>query len=146
MRSDGVRARRIPAPRRMPVAAEPRRDGSELDREPQPALHVLGAGALRLGLAHRVVGDAPEELLERDAGLRARHVHAEAEVDAVAEAEHAARAAQDVEAVGLREFALVAVRRGEEEAHLLAGPQPPGADRQLLDADAALARRRRVEP
>ena len=62
---------------------------------------------------------------------------AEADVAAVAEGEDARRAARDVEAVGLGELVLVAVRRAVEEQHALPFAQALAAQ---LDVPADLAR------
>ena len=57
------------------------------------------------------LGEALQHLVERDPAFEARERGAEAEVDAVPEREVLADLAVDVEAVGVVEAALVAVRR-----------------------------------
>src|SRR5262245_3265138 len=79
-------------------------------------------------------GEAPE-LLEGDARLEAGERGAEAEVHAAAEGEVLARVAAQVEAVGVREDALVAVRRADQQQHLVALPD-------LLAVEAGVARGR----
>ena len=64
---------------------------------------------------------ALEHLVEQAADLEAREVRAEAEVRAAAaEGDVRVRVAADVEAVGVREHRLVAVRGGVEHDDLLA--------------------------
>src|SRR5438445_949360 len=65
------------------------------------------------------VGQAAEQLLEHDPDLQAREVGAEAEVGADPEAEVVVRMPSDVEAVGMGEVLLVAVRGAVPERHPL---------------------------
>ena len=76
--------------------------------------------ARRLDLPAR---EPRSHLLERDAPLEARQRRAQAEVRALAEGEAALRVAEQVEAVGVGEGALVAVGRADQQHHLVAGAQ-----------------------
>src|SRR5262245_3081382 len=84
----------------------------------------VGAHALRILLRELVARRAREELLEADPELEAREARAEAEVHPEAEGEVRVRVATRVEAVGLGEGALVAIRGGEEQVHALAPREP----------------------
>ena len=63
------------------------------------------------------VGEALQHLVERDPALQAGQRGTQAEVDAVAEGEVATDVAVDVEAVAVREVALVPVGRAVEQDH-----------------------------
>ena len=65
--------------------------------------------------AHDLIFRNPrEESLERDPRLEPRERRAEAEVDPLAEGHVAKRRASQVERVGVRIPALVAIRRGDD--------------------------------
>ena len=71
-------------------------------------------------MVDRPVGEPGERLLERDAALHPRQRGAEAEVDPVPEGDVMVDGPVDVEPVGIRELALVAVGGAGEEQHLRA--------------------------
>src|SRR5580765_2910922 len=66
---------------------------------------------------HVPLGEPRQHLIQRDAAFEARERRAEAEVDAVPEREVLVDLAVDVEAIGILEVALVAVRGADEEHH-----------------------------
>ena len=68
-----------------------------------------------------IVRHALEEAAHGDFGDEPRHLAAEAEMLAGAEAEMALRAAVDIEPVGIGKFAVVAVSGAERERDLVAG-------------------------
>ena len=72
------------------------------------------------------------QLLERDAQLEPGQVRAEAPVHAAAECEVAVGGALEVDVVGLREPALVDVRRAEQDRDPLARFQSLAADLDVL--------------
>jgi hypothetical protein len=92
----------------------------------------LRARRHHLVLEHRVVGHPAQELLVHQPRLEAGDVLAEAHVGAVTEGERARRAAVDVEAIGIRKLALVAVRGAVEKHHAPAGAQPLAAQHEVL--------------
>src|SRR5262245_4314524 len=130
-------------------------------RHPPRAWHALDAvdevGAEVLGRAGDLeVGDAARDLAEHHAHLAAREVRSEAVVRAgAAEADVLVRRARDVEAIGVAEDVLVAVRRVVPEHDLLAGADllagqlgvarggPPEVDDRARPADELLERSRR---
>src|SRR5262245_2636885 len=115
-------------PRRRSLA----RDGAHRKRlQPEePVVPRPGVGSRRLEGR-----EAVDQLLEEDADLEAREVRAEAVVDALPEGEVGVRVAQEVEAEGLAEDALVAVGGHLPRGHLVAG-------RELLAAELDLVRDR----
>ena len=70
-----------------------------------------------LALVDLVAREAAGELLEADPAFEPGERRAEAEVQAVTEAERDVRGALDVEAIGIVVLALVAVGRGGEQQH-----------------------------
>ena len=72
-------------------------------------------GAREAGLVHVLVRASAAHLLERDARLEPRERLPDADVLAVAEVELALGRAADVEAIGIRELALVAARGARDE-------------------------------
>ena len=99
------------------VATSRPRSARRRDRQALPAANRRGArldGVLAIDLPER---ETLQHLVECDAALEPRERRAEAEVDAVAEGEVMIDLAVDVEAVGIGEFALVAIRRAVEQQH-----------------------------
>ena len=82
------------------------------------AVHVAHVDAAGVRLVDLVAREAARELLEPDPALEAGEGGAEAEVQAVTEAERDVRRSADVEAIGVVVLALVAVRRGGEQQHV----------------------------
>ena len=91
------------------------------DRHDAVAPHVSRVHAHEPGFVDGEVGEARQQLLERDAGFEAGEGGAEAEMDAEAEGDVVGGVAVDVEDVGVRPAALVAIRRGEQQGDLAAG-------------------------
>src|SRR5262249_47579868 len=105
----------------------PPASGGGAEFEAAPAADEEGVEQAPLLARAARVGEMGQQGLERDAPLEARERGAEAEVLAEAEAEVPARVAARVEAVGVREAALVAVGGAEQQRD----------DRVPGDADAA---------
>src|SRR5687767_10124425 len=87
--------------------------------------------------------EASEELLEHHTELEASEVRAEAEVHAEAEAHVIVRLAADVEAKGIGERVLVAVRGHLPERDLLAAADADAAELRVACRRAALVDRGR---
>src|SRR5262245_63861995 len=113
-----------PAPRwasaSVPRSVGASASGLDADRDLREAAHVGLVGSGRAGFVHLVVGEAVADLLEDDARFEAREGLADADVVPVAEVDLALGVAVDVEAVGIRELALVAAGGAGDEGHPLA--------------------------
>src|SRR4029453_8639087 len=94
----------------------PARPGSEPgDRDTLVPVHVAHMDALAACLVDGIAREAPGELLEGDTGLQPRERRADAVVDSLAESELRRDVAADVEAVGIRVLALIAVGGPEQQ-------------------------------
>src|SRR5688572_26138714 len=91
--------------------------GGDAQVEPRPAADQVGVEEFPLGAHAREARQLRHQRLERGLRLEPCQGGAEAEVRAEAEGDVAARVAPDVEAIGIREAALVAVRRAEQRHH-----------------------------
>ena len=87
------------------------------DRQRVPTPQVAVEHELRVVPVDLPLGEALQDLFERDAALQSRERLADAVVGAEAEREDLARLALDVEAIGIRDVSLVAVRRRDEQRH-----------------------------
>src|SRR5688572_9712989 len=135
----------MPRDCRVPGTCTSSRAASEGEREvAEPGVPVAPRPLGRPGPLD--AGEPGQELLEEHPDLELRQVGAEAEVDAVAEADVGVRVPGDVEAVRPGERPLVPVGRALPDQHLV-----PRSDRVApeLGGDggrAALRRRRRRPP
>src|SRR4029450_13141653 len=85
---------------------------SETHGEPVPSANGAGAHALGVPLIDLPAGKTRQDLLERDTAFEPRQRRPQAEVQPISEGEVVIDLAADVEAVGIREPAIVPVRRG----------------------------------
>ena len=92
-----------------------RAHAAKRDRQRREAAHVDRVDAHDARRLDLVVGSRRSDLLERDAPLEPRERRAETEVRALAEGQARLGVAQHVEAIGLREDALVAIGRADEQ-------------------------------
>src|SRR5262245_33149564 len=107
MRSPRPRDGSRPSRMRSPLPGSARRDAHRERLEAEEPV-VAGPG-VRPGRLE--AGEAADQLLGEHADLEPGEVRAEAVVDSLAEGEVRVRVAADVEAEGLAEHALVAIRR-----------------------------------
>src|ERR1700678_4555078 len=87
------------------------------DRELLPAPHRRGMGLDRTTPVDRPLRESVQHLVDGHPSLEPGQCRAEAEVDAVAEAEVVGDLAADVKALGVFELAVFAVGRTVEEHH-----------------------------
>ena len=109
------------------------------------------AGHVAVGEARAVPVDVPgrkalQQLVDHDPSFQASQRHAQAEVRAVAEAEHVVDLATHVEGVGIREVALVAVRGSREHHQDAVGGDDLAVELGVGDDVAGDVVRRRLEP
>src|SRR5262245_20039139 len=100
----------------------------ELDRQGREADLELRRRALETGRVALPLGNTTQELLEHDPPLEARQVDPDAVVRAVAEAQMPAGTAAHIEAIGILELVLVAVRGLEQQEQALTAPDAHAAD------------------
>ena len=93
----------------------------QLQRQRREAAHADRVHARDPARLDPVVREAPPELLEHDPALEPRERRAQAEVRALAEGDARVGVAAQVVGVGVREGALVAVGRAEQQHHPLPG-------------------------
>src|SRR5262245_28734106 len=124
-----------------PTASRPLRT----DRQAPPASDAGRVCLVRMLVVDVPLGPPLEHLVEGHAPFESSQRGAETKMKAVAEGQVAFLLAMDVEAVGIHEAALVAIRRSIEQQHDRALGNEPTMVLGIARHDATLNRRWRLE-